>query len=134
MPKRPETIVPANPNHNKTDRLMRDMGTKDSMVTGWEIDPVRLAIIDSGCSSNTHPIDIALSRSPRKFRDLIKSIKFETAADPVVCSKGATVKYGAWETRWTSASHLVPRLSYQWDNALWKRECRSFGLLASSLV
>ena len=96
MPKRPETIVPANPNHNKTDSLMRDMGTKDSLVTGWGIDPARLAIIDSGCSSDTHPIDLTLSRPPRKFRDLIKSIKFGTVANPVVCSKDATVKYGAW--------------------------------------
>ena len=59
MPKRPAKVVLANPNYNKTDKLMQDMGTKDSIVAGWEIDPVRMAIIDSGCSSDTRSIDLA---------------------------------------------------------------------------
>ena len=66
---------------------MQDMGTKDSMVAGWEIDPVRMAMIDSVCSSDARPIDLALNRSPRQIRDPIKSIKFETAADPLSAAR-----------------------------------------------
>ena len=61
------------------------------------MDPVRLAIVDSGCSSDTHPIDLALRKFPKKIRNLIKSIQFDTAADPIICDKGATVKYDIWD-------------------------------------
>ena len=97
MPKRPKETIAAHGRFHKTDKLLKEMGTTDSTVTGWEMDPVRLAIIDSGCSSDTHPIDLAFSKFPRKIRDLIKSIKFGTAAEPVVCNKGAIVKYGLWD-------------------------------------
>lgn len=65
-------------------------------MTGWEMDPIRLAIVDSGCSSETHPVDLALARCPKKIRDLIKSIQFDTVAAPILYEKGATVKYGIW--------------------------------------
>ena len=71
MPDRPATIVPANKNINKTEKLMRDVRGSDATVTGWEMNPVRLAIVDSGCSSDTHPIDLALAKFPKKIRDLI---------------------------------------------------------------
>ena len=61
------------------------------------MDPVRLAIIDSGCSSDTHPIDLAKRKFPNKIDKLITPIKFETAAEPVVCDRGATVTYGSWD-------------------------------------
>ena len=35
LSKRPVTIVPANHNYNKKDKLMQDMGTRDSIVIGW---------------------------------------------------------------------------------------------------
>ena len=76
---------------------MRDVRGSDIIVTGWEMDPVRLAIVDSGCSSDTHPIDLALRKFPKKIRNLIKPIQFDTAADPIICDKGATVKYGVWD-------------------------------------
>ena len=94
MPKRPDAVVPANKNPNETEKLMRDFRGSGAVVTDWEIDPARLAIVDSGCRSDTHPIDLALARFPKKIRDLIKAIQFDTAADPIVCEKGATVKYG----------------------------------------
>ena len=52
----------------------------DVLVTGWERDPVRLAIVDSGCSSDTHPVDLVLRKFPKKIRNLIKPIQFDTAA------------------------------------------------------
>ena len=68
-----------------------------SLVTGWEMNPLRPAIIDSGCSSDTHPISIATKSFPEKIRPLIKPIQFDTAADPVTCKHGATVKFGVWD-------------------------------------
>ena len=76
---------------------MREFRGGDAIVTAWEMDLVRLAIVDSGCSSDTHPIDLALAKFPKKIRDLIKSIQFDTAAAPIICGKGATVKYSIWD-------------------------------------
>ena len=76
---------------------MRYFRGSDMIVTGWDMDPVRFAIVDSGCSSDTHPIDLALARFPKKIRGLITSIQFDSGAAPIVCEKGATVKYGIWD-------------------------------------
>jgi len=94
IPKRPTLIVPANVKYNKTEKLLPEVRGSGVLVIGWEMDPVRLAIVDSGCSSDTHPVDLALRKFPKKIRNLIKSIQFDTAAEPIVCNQGATVKYG----------------------------------------
>ena len=98
------------------------------------MDPVRLAIIDSWRSSDTHPIDLALKKFPREIRDLIKSIKSETAAEPVICKKAAAVHFVYGTSRWMLAVHPALRLLFQLDNALWKLECRSSGWLESNHV
>ena len=61
------------------------------------MNPVRIAIIDSGCSSDTHPHELAVKQFPTKIRKLMKPIQFDTAADPILCTNGATVKYGPWD-------------------------------------
>ena len=49
------------------------------------------------CSSDTHLLDVIWQRFPQKVRTLINSITFETANKPIKCTKGCTVKYGAWD-------------------------------------
>ena len=97
IPKRPLTVVPANAKFNKTERLLKETVSGKALVTGWDMDPLRPAIIDSGCSSDTHPMVLATKKFPEKIRPLIKEIQFDTAADPVTCKHGATVKFGVWD-------------------------------------
>ena len=114
MPPRPKEIVAAHEKYNKTEKWLpveNFKGHHDSIVPVWEIDPVRLAIIDSGCSSDTHPIDLANRKFPNTIHKLIEPIKFETVADPVICDKGATVKYGSCDVpRDVSLSLVSPSL------------------------
>ena len=98
MPKRPRQITPASPNLNNTEVLMVPCrGESKLVVQGHEMDSNRLAIIDSGCSSDNPPIDLALHIFPTKIHQLIKSIAFETAANDFVCARGATVQFGPWD-------------------------------------
>ena len=73
---------------------MRDFRGGDATVIVWKMDFVRVAIVDSGCSSDIHPIDFVLAKFPKKIRDLIQSIQFDTDVAPIICEKGATVKHG----------------------------------------
>ena len=98
MTKRLAIIYATSPNLNNTETLI--VASKESValiVQACELDTTRLAIVDSGCSSDTQPIDLAFRQLPLKVCKLIKSIASETAADPVACSKGATVQFGPWD-------------------------------------
>ena len=102
IPRRPTTIIPAHDKFNKTEILMIPTSQQSKpgdkyLVTGWEIDPVRIVIVDSGCSSDTHPEDLAKQKFPQKIGTLMKPIQFDTAADPILCTNGATVKFGVWD-------------------------------------
>ena len=98
MPKRPTLIWPANPNKNTTEKLIGLSNYLDADVAkGEEMSPTRLAIVDSGCSGDTHPVDLALKMFPKKIRKLIKAIVFETATEHVSCSQGARVQFGPWD-------------------------------------
>ena len=88
----------ASPNINITETLIVPSQNRIPLVVaGCEIGNTRLPIVDSGCSNGAHPIDLALKMFPQKIRKLIKSITFETAVGPVICSKGCTVQFGPWD-------------------------------------
>ena len=67
------------------------------IVVGVELGSTRLVIMDSGCSSDIHPLNLAQALFPGKVRNLIKPITFETASTPITCTKGASVRYGRWD-------------------------------------
>ena len=100
MPSRPSRIYAPNPDTNNTERLFHPVPLKHKnglIVTGMELGNTRLAIMDSGCSSDTHPLDVAEKVFPGKILPLIKPITYETAGSPITCTKGATVRYGKWD-------------------------------------
>ena len=59
MPPRPPYIYPPDPDTNHTEKLLRPVPEKyknDLVVTGRELGDTRLAIMDSGCNADTHPL------------------------------------------------------------------------------
>ena len=100
MPKRPSRIYAPDPDTNLTDKLLQPVPLKyksGMVVTGKELGDTRLAIVDSGCSADTHPLDIAEHCFPGKVVPLIQPITYDTASTPITCTKGATVRYGKWD-------------------------------------
>ena len=66
MPKRPKPTQPAPLSGNRTDRLFHPVkgGWEAAfLVEGMELGLNRLAIMDSGCSSDTHPMCLAKLRT-----------------------------------------------------------------------
>ena len=53
---------------NKTEKLLKEAMNGKVLVTGWDMNPLRPAIIDSGCSSDTHPQELATQKFPNKVR------------------------------------------------------------------
>ena len=100
MPKRPRPIQLAPLSNNRTDPLFHPVkGGWEAvfLVEGLELESTRLAIMDSGCSSDTHPLCLAKIRFPGKLRTLVNPITFDTASTPITCTQGCTVKYGPWD-------------------------------------
>ena len=63
------------------------------IVTGKDIGNTRLAIVDSGCSADTHALDVAERNFPDKIVPLLNPITYQTASTPITCTKGCTVRY-----------------------------------------
>ena len=99
MPPRPKKFIPASKELNKTPKILKESegGTDDSCLTPGEFGDTRTAIIDSGCSSDTHPQEFVIKNFPREIKPLIKPVTFETASTPIKCNKGMTVQVGPWD-------------------------------------
>ena len=97
MPPRPKKIAPPAKDSNHTPVLFGDALDKWKsalIVSGCEMGRTRIAIMDSGCSSDTHPLEIAQNCFPEKIQKLLRAITFETANQPITCTLGCTVRYG----------------------------------------
>ena len=66
-------------------------------MLGIELGNGRLAILDSGCNSDTHSLKAVKTFRPGKLRTLMEPITFSTASTPITCDQGCTVKYGPWD-------------------------------------
>ena len=129
MPPRPKEIVAAHEKYNKTDKYylletLEDTAIASSRVGKW----TQFAWLSStrGVVEIRIQLTLRIASSP-KIHKLIKPIKFETAAEPVVCDQGATVKYGTWDVPLDVSLSPGALLLFQSDNASWGQECHSSG-------
>ena len=96
MPPRPKKILHPAKDSNHTPTLFGDaLGKWKSalIVSGCEMGRTRIAIMESGCSSDTHPLEIAQNCFPEKIQKLLRSITFETANQPHI---HWPARHGGW--------------------------------------
>ena len=84
MPKRPKPVVPIS--NNRTERFLPPLKEELGTAVGGRTrvgQHLRMAIMDGGCSGDTHPLDMAWQRFPQKARTLLNAITFEKANKPL---------------------------------------------------